>query len=213
MEAKLFAEWYTDPLCSWSYAAESAMETFRSHFGPRLAFTHRLLPLYRDLGHFLADHGLKSEAEFAPRILKVSRITGVPMSPRVWELGRAPKSMEECCRFAKAALLTDPEKGHRLLARMRALAFVEGEPIGDLALLQKEAGRLGLDGKELAERAQSAEVRAALQEDIEKGKSEGVTIRPTLILTNEGGDRVFIGGLRNPDLFILAGETLVAEEA
>ena len=213
MEAKLFAEWYTDPLCSWSYAAESAMETFRSHFGPRLAFTHRLLPLYRDLGHFLSDHGLKSEADFAPRILKVSKITGVPMSPRVWELGRAPKSMDECCRFAKAALLTDPEKGHRLLARMRALAFVEGEPIGDLDLLQKEAGRLGLDGKELAERAQSAEVRTALQEDVGKGKSEGVTTRPTLILTNEGGDRVFIGGLRNPDLFILAGETLVAEDA
>ena len=135
------------------------------------------------------------------------------MSPRVWELGRVPQSMEECCLFAKAALLADPEKGHRLLARMRALAFVEGEPIGDLSLLQKEAGRLGLDGKQLAERAQSAEVREALQEDVEKGRSEGVTTRPTLILTNEGGDRVFIGGLRNPDLFILAGETLVAEEA
>jgi predicted DsbA family dithiol-disulfide isomerase len=213
MEPKLFAEWYTDPLCSWSYAAESAMEAFRSHFGPCLAFTHRLLPLYRDLNQFLADHGLKSEADFAPKILKVSRVTGVPMSPRVWELGRAPKSMEECCLFAKAALLTDPEKGHRFLARMRVLAFVEGEPIGDPNLLQKEAGRLGLDGKLLAERAQSPEVRAALQEDIEKGKSEGVTTRPTLILTNEGGDRVFIGGLRNPDLFILAGETLVAENA
>ncbi|MGC8529089.1 MAG: DsbA family oxidoreductase [Leptospirillia bacterium] len=213
MDHKLFAEWYTDPLCSWSYAAESAMEAFRGHFGPRLAFTHRLLPLYRDLNQFLADHELKSEADFAPRILKVSRVTGVPMSPRVWELGRAPKSMEECCRFAKAALLTDPEKGHRFLARMRILAFVEGEPIGDPGLLQKEAERLGLDGKRLAERAQSPEVRAALQDDIEKGSVEGVTTRPTLILTNEGGDRVFIGGLRNPDLFILAGETLLAENA
>lgn len=212
METKLNAEWYTDPMCSWSYAAEAAMETFRRHFGSRLAFRHRLLPLYRDLNAFLSDHGLKSPAEFAPRIAKVSRLTGVAMTPRLWESGKVPQSSEDCCRYAKAALLTDPEKGHAFLARMRVLAFAEGEPIGDTQLLLREAARLGLNDRDLQRRAESVEVLAALQDDVEKGKSEGVTTRPTMILTNEGGDRVFIGGLRDAALFIKAGETLMAED-
>ncbi len=213
METTLNAQWYTDPICSWSYAAEAAMETFRSHFGSRLAFHHRLLPLYQDLNRFLSGHGLKSQAEFASKIVKVSRLTGVAMTPRLWESGSAPQSSEDCCRYAKAALLTDPVKGHVFLARMRVLAFVEGEPIGDPKVLLKEAARLGFNDKDLERRADSAEVRAALQDDVEKGKSEGVTTRPTMILTNEGGDRVFIGGLRDAALFIKAGETLLAEDA
>ncbi len=213
MGSTLIAEWYTDPFCSWSYAAEASMEKLRSHFGPRLSFRHRLLPLYKDLGTFLTNHGLKTEAEFAPKILKVSRATGVAMTPRLWEIGKAPKSTEDCCRFAKAALLTDPVQGHAFLARLRVLAFVEGEPIGDTKLLLSEAARLGLDEKNLEKRADGIDVRAALQEDVDRARSEGVTSRPTLVLTNEGGDRVFIGGLRNADLFILAGETLAAEDA
>lgn len=213
MEPVLFAEWYTDPFCSWSYAAEGALDKFRKHFGSRLSFRHRLLPLYKDLGPFLAHHGFSNQAEFAPRVLKVSKVTGIPMSPRVWELGRAPTSTEECCLFAKAALIADPAQGDLLLSRMRVLAFVEGEAIGDRELLLREAKRLGLDTKRLEELERSPAVSAALQEDVDRAREEGVTTRPTLVLGNAGGDRVFIGGLRNAELFILAGETLVAEDA
>ncbi len=212
MEPVLFADWYTDPFCSWSYAAEGAIETFRKHFGARLFFRHRLFPLYKDLARFLARHELSSQAEFAPKVLKVSSVTGIPMSPKVWELGRAPGSTETCCLFAKAALTLDPSKGDLLLSRMRVLAFVEGEAIDNRALLYREATRLGLDAKRLEELENTPSVAASLQEDVDRAREEGVSTRPTLVLTNAGGDRVFIGGLRNAELFILAGETLVAED-
>lgn len=40
---------------------------------------------------------------------------------------------------------------------------------------------------------------------------EGVETRPTLVLRNSGGDRVLIGGLMDPELFIHAGEVLLRE--
>ncbi|EQD24857.1 MAG: hypothetical protein D084_Lepto4C00326G0003 [Leptospirillum sp. Group IV 'UBA BS'] len=211
MEPVLFADWYTDPFCSWSYAAEGPIGAFRQHFGSRLSFRHRLFPLYRNIAEFLQKHGLSSQQEFSPRIEKVSRMTGVSMSPRVWETGQAPQSTEDCCLFVEAALLSDPVKGEAFLSRLRELAFLEGRDIGDPELLGQTATALGIDRARLEDLLRSGVALAALAKDQEKARLEGVTVRPTLILTNSEGDRVFIGGLRNPDLFILAGETLIRE--
>ncbi len=211
MEPLLFADWYTDPFCSWSFAAEEAIGRFRSHFGERLSFRHRLFPLYSSIDEFLRNHGLATQNDFAPRIGKVSRATGVTMSPKVWETGQAPSSTEECCRFAEAALIADPEKGDRFLARLRELAFLDGRNIGDPGILRETARALGVDMALLEEALRSGRAEAALEEDREKARVEGVTVRPTLVMTNSGGDRVFIGGLRDPDLFILAGEILIRE--
>ncbi len=211
MDPVLFAEWYTDPFCSWSYAAEGPIETFRRHFGETLSFRHRLFPLYCNIDQFLRDHGLAAQKDFAPKILKVSRATGVTMESKVWENEQAPPSSEECCLFVEAALLSDPEKGGALLSRMRQMAFLEGQNIGNHSLLLKVAASLELDPKKIEEMLRSGRAFTALNDDREKAEREGVTVRPTLILTNAGGDRVFIGGLRNSDLFILAGETLIQE--
>lgn len=211
MEPLLFADWYTDPFCSWSYAAEAPIGIFRRHFGERLSFRHRLFPLYRNIDEFLKHHGMTRQQEFAPRIGKVSRATGVTMSPLVWETGQAPQSSEECCLFAEAALLVDPVKGGAFLARLRELAFLEGRNIGNPEVLLETAAMLGIDRGKIEEFIRSGAAKAELSADQEKAKEEGVTVRPTLIMTNTEGDRVFIGGLRNPDLFILAGESLIRE--
>ncbi len=211
MEPLLFADWYTDPFCSWSYAAEGPIGIFRRHFGERLSFRYRLLPLYRNIDEFLKHHGMTKQQEFAPRIGKVSRATGVTMSPKLWETGQAPQSSEGCCLFAEAALLADPVKGGTFLSRLRELVFLEGRNVGNPDVLLETAIALGLDRGRLEEFLRSGAAMAALSEDQEKARSEGVTVRPTLIMTNSEGDRVFIGGLRNPDLFILAGESLIRE--
>ena len=211
MDPILFVEWYTDPFCSWSFAAEGPIEKFRLHFGDRLSFRHRLFPLYRQIDQFLKAHGMESQKEFAPKILNVSRATGVIMSGKVWENAQAPTSSEECCLFVEAALLSNAEKGGLLLSKMRQMAFLEGKNIGNRALTYDIADSLGLHREKIDEMLLSGRALSALNEDREMAEREGVTVRPTLILRNSGGDRVFIGGLRNPDLFILAGETLIQE--
>ena len=46
----LHARWFTDPVCSWSFAAEDAIESFLKHFSGRLVFENRMFVLYRDRG-------------------------------------------------------------------------------------------------------------------------------------------------------------------
>lgn len=211
MEPLLFAEWYTDPFCSWSFAAEKSIGDFRRHFGDRLHFEHRLFVLYRDLDTFLKNHHLARPRDFAPKIAKVSQTTGVTMTSKGWETGQVPLSTETCCHFVKAALLANPVLGDRFLSRLREVAFLEGKNIGNSDVMKQAAQDVGFDLDHLESVLSGSSPALALREDNEKAKAEGVTVRPTLILTNPGGDRVFVGGIGNADLFILAGEVLIQE--
>jgi predicted DsbA family dithiol-disulfide isomerase len=209
----LFGQWYTDPFCSWSFAAEKAIQAFQDHFGDRLRLEHRLFVLYRDLDLFLRNHHLEHPRDFAPKIQKVAQATGVPMTAKGWESGQVPQTTETCCLFVKAAQIIDPALGERFLRKLRVLAFQEGKNIGDKSVLLSAAQDVGIKKDLLESTLASSATAEALGRDNEMARSEGVTVRPTLILANSGGDRVFIGGLRNSDLFILAGEVLIQESA
>lgn len=211
MKPVLAARWFTDPFCSWSYAAEEAIRSFRAHFGERVAFSHHMMVLYRDLPSFLTKHHLNRPRDFAPRIRDVSRETGVPINDGSWESEQVPASTETCCLFVRAAIGIDPVLGDRLLSRIRKLAFVDGRNIGETGLLFDAATEEGFDRNTLEQAFRDPGASLELDRDAVMAREEGVTVRPTLILTNPGGDRVFVGGLRNAELFILAGEALIAE--
>ena len=207
----LHARWFTDPVRSWSFAAEDAIEKFRSHFSGRLVFENRIFVLYRDLSAFLSHHGMVSQADFASRIEKVAKITGKSISSGAWRKGNVPSSSEVCCLWVKAAQSINPLKANDFLSRMRKALFHQEENISGLPILKEIARQSGLDTQALQEKAQEEDCRTHLAEDMTLATREGVETRPTLVLRNSGGDRVLVGGLMDPELFIHAGEVLLRE--
>ena len=207
----LHARWFTDPVCSWSFAAEDAIESFLKHFSGRLVFENRMFVLYRDLTTFLKHHGMESPADFASRIEKVSRATGKKISPGAWRKGNVPQSSETCCLWVKAAQSIDSLKGNDFLSRMRKVLFHEEENISSLPVLRQIAQQSGLDPVSIEEKVREERCGNLLSEDMSLAEQEGVETRPTLVLRNSGGDRVLIGGLMDPELFIHAGEVLLRE--
>ena len=207
----LYAEWFTDPVCAWSYAAEDAITAFRHHFSGRIIFKHRMFVLYTDVSSFMDAHGMREQSEFAPKVEKVARATSKKLEASAWRNNNAPESSEQCCLWVKAAQLLDPEKGDLFLSEMRKALFLEGKNISNESVLADLAGLSGLEFQALRLGILSQKVRAMLDEDQTLAKEEMVTVRPTLVLKNSGGDRVFIGGLMDPELFIQAGEVLLRE--
>ena len=207
----LHARWFTDPVCSWSFAAEEAIETFRNHFSGRLLFENRMYVLYQDLSTFLRHHGMESQADFAPKIEKVSRATGKSISAGAWRKGNIPSSSEDCCLWVKAAQSIDPLKGNDFLSGMRKALFHQEENVSSLPVLKEIARISGLDPDMLQKKVREEGCRTLLAEDMSLAAREGVETRPTLVLRNSGGDRVLIGGLMDPELFIHAGEVLLRE--
>ncbi|MHB1865463.1 MAG: DsbA family protein [Leptospirillum sp.] len=207
----LHARWFTDPVCSWSFAAEEAIGIFRQHFTGRLIFENRMLTLYRNLDRFLEHHGMALPAEFAPKIEKVSLATGKPISSEAWKKGAVPHSSEDACLWVKAAQSIDPSKGDLFLSLLRKTLFVDARNIGEVSVLEEMAHIVGLDPLRLKAMVNTEENKALLSDDGGLARLEGVETRPTLVLRNSGGDRVFIGGLMDAELYIHAGEVLLRE--
>jgi len=210
-EKLIDVQWYTDPLCSWSFAAEKAIGDFRSKMGNRIIFHHRMLPLYQLLDTFLAAHEMKAPADFASKIRKASKATGVEMTTTPWEKGIVPKDGSILSKWALAALSIDPVKGDQYLHHLRRAFFVEGRDLTKTGSLRDLGEKVGLDPEMLEKLSSGEMIRQQLEADIKKGAEEGVSVRPTLVMVNSGGDRIFIGGLRDAELFIHAAEVLISE--
>ena len=207
----LHAQWFTDPMCSWSFAAEDSINAFRRHFSGRLIFQNRMFVLYRELSGFLDAHGMTSPSEFASRIEKVAKATGKKIESTAWSNNTVPESSEQCCLWIKAAQLLDAEKGDLFLSEMRKTLFLEGKDISSERVIEDLAKSSGLEVQTLRLGLFSQKVRSVLEEDQKAAEDEKVTARPTLVLRNSGGDRVFIGGLLDSELYIHAGEVLLRE--
>jgi len=210
-EKILEVQWFTDPVCSWSFAAEKAIEEFRTEMGKKIIFHHRMLPLYQSLETFLLAHGMKSSSDFASKIKKASEATGVKMTTAPWERGIVPKDGEFLSRWALAAISMDPLKGDKYLKLLRRSFFVEGRDLTKTEFLKELGETVGLDPDMLEKMSGSDIIRKELQDNIKKGSAEGVSVRPTIVMVNSGGDRVFIGGLRDAKLFIHAADVLISE--
>ena len=210
-EKVLDVQWFTDPLCSWSFAAEKAIGEFRSQMEKSIIFHHRMLPLYQSLETFLSAHQMKSPSEFATKVQKASRATGVEMTTAPWERGIVPKDGHFLSKWTLAAISIDPLKGDKYLHQLRRAFFVEGRDLTKTEFLKDLGERVGLDPVMLEKLSSSENILEQLHADIRKGSVEGVSVRPTLVMVNSGGDRVFIGGLRDANLFVHAAEVLISE--
>lgn len=210
-ETMLEVQWFTDPLCAWSFAAEEPILEFKSELGKNIVFYHRMVPLYQSLEKFLSAHKMNFPAEFALKIKKASKATGVAMTTAPWERGIVPEDGHFLSKWVLAAISMDPVKGDKYLHLLRRAFFVEGRDLTKTKFLKELGKDIGLD-PDILERLSSSEIiQKKLQEDMQKGSEEGVSVRPTLVIVNSGGDRVFIGGLRDARLFIHAAEVLIKE--
>jgi len=207
----LEVQWFTDPLCSWSFAAEKAIGDFKTEMGKNIIFYHRMLPLYQSLETFLSAHGMKSSSEFASKVQKTSKATGVEMTATPWERGIVPKDGHFLSKWILAAISIDPVKGDKYLHHLRRSFFVEGRDLTRTDFLKDLGEKVGLDPLILENRSSSESILKQLEDDILTGSKEGVSVRPTIVMVNSGGDRVFIGGLRDCKLFIHAAEVLISE--
>lgn len=207
----LHAQWFTDPMCSWSFAAEDAIGEFRRHFTGHLVFQNRMFVLYKDLSLFLGAHGMTKPSEFAAKIDRVAKSTGKRIQTEAWTNNAVPGSSEQCCLWIKSAQLLDAEKGDLFLSEMRKALFLDGKDISSESVIEDLVRKSGMEIQPLRLGLFSQKVQAMLEEDQKLAEEERVTSRPTLVLRNSGGDRVFIGGLLDPELYIHAGEVLLRE--
>ena len=211
MTAIVDITYYTDPLCSWSWAFEPVWRRLRFELGDRLSWVYRMggmIPDWRRFSDPINDIG--SSAHMGPYWLEVSRMSGMPIDPRVWQEA-PPASSYPACLAVKAAELQTKELGERYLRRLREAVMLERRNIALRAVLVELADEIAAaqrthegEGKALdlhafREALDSGAALAALREDLRDAKYRDIGRFPTLVIRGRKPGGVVLVGYRPYD--------------
>jgi len=204
-EAPLRAQYFVDPICSWSWGNEPHLRKFLTEYGPHLHLRHRMggLMARRGTGFFDPQVGLGGEdpAAYAAHQSEVCDETGMPFDPRVWS-EHPPISSHPACIAVKAAQLQDEALGAAYLRRVQEGFFTECMAVDDRETLAELAARVPVLDPARLMADMDGPAKAAFEEDFELARRPVPEARdtketegrmryafPTLILANAEGER------------------------
>ncbi|MBI4715413.1 MAG: DsbA family protein [Nitrospirae bacterium] len=202
--AIITADYFTDPLCSWSWGNEPRYRKLREAFGDQIRWRHRMGGLMKDVKQ---DFPLYQKAggdfeSIARHQDEVSLKTRMPIDTGFWR-DHPPASTYPAAIAVKGVGLQGFELEDVFLRRVREGFLTDNRPLDSTSEMEKLAAEIpGIDLGRLRRDIESGEAERAFREDWEACRSpypeardvtesEGRTryCFPTLIFYNEAGDR------------------------
>jgi predicted DsbA family dithiol-disulfide isomerase len=209
MPTPIRIDYYTDPLCSWCFAAEPMLDQLKDHFKDRIEIHYKLFPLFEDVREVMSDP--MRLWTIADRYRIVSKKTGVYIDNGVWS-SDPPQSAWPACEAVKAAERQGLEAADRFMKLLRNGVMLDGKNIARSDIQVELAGRAGISLPPFREALSDPKLKDEVEADIRDARKENVETRPHFILTNTQGDKVVIAGPRSFSLFKEAIDALYKEQ-
>jgi predicted DsbA family dithiol-disulfide isomerase len=185
-------EYFTDPLCCWSWAFEPQWRALCRQAGTALRWRLRLGGLVATWVNYTDPiNSICRPSQMAPLWFHVSQLFSVPLDEKIW-LEDPPPSSYPACAAVKAAELQSPQAADLYLLRLRKAVTLERRNIARREELLRLATDLGAQEPDLfdAERfAQQLHGPAALElfrEDLQRTSYLGIDRFPTLVMRRIG---------------------------
>jgi putative protein-disulfide isomerase len=214
--------YYSDPACTWSWAAEPALRRLIFEFEGELNFVWGMGGLARHFGSVYRDSeaaigkGPDCFADLMSHWLNVAGRTGMPCDPRLWTEAPITGTFPACVAV-EAAAEQGWEPGYRYLRRMREGLLCFRRKLDHPAALIAEAAPAGLDLPTFEAALDStapmeaferhlAEVRQVPQEARDQGKTSVTEGQerlsfPSAILIGDDGERHGVYGYRPAEAY------------
>ncbi len=199
--------YYTDPLCSWSWAFEPVYRRLRYEFGDRIRWRNRMGGMISEWSSYsdpLNDVG--GPSHMGPQWLEVSRTSGMPIDPYVWH-DDPPGSSYPACVAVKAAEFQGTDFGDRYLRRVREAVMLQRRNIARREVLLGVAEELAASADPSVANGNSFDVGKftsdlggqaieAFRGDVHATRFHGFGRFPTLVVTRPGQQGVVVVGYR-----------------
>jgi protein-disulfide isomerase-like protein with CxxC motif len=203
----VFASYYTDPCCPWSWALEPALRKLIWEFGGALSLTYVMCGMAQEFGDPLP---------LVEEMLAASAASGMPVDARLW-LDDPPRSSHPACVAVKAA--ADQGDPAAYLRRLREGVMCRRRRIDETAALVDLAREAGLDVERFRVDLGSHGTLEAFAADLERASSvppehyaegsERVKL-PSLEFSGDGGE---LHGVYGPSSYEKLREAAVAAGA
>lgn len=207
MEAagRIKIEFYTDPLCCWSWAFEKPWRQFVSDFGNEITYEYimgGMIPHWQSYNDPL--NSVSKPIQMGPIWMHASEVTQVKMKYSIWHED-PPTSSYPACIAVKTARLQSAEAADKYLYEIRRSLMDEGKNISKPEILL-EVGK-NLDGdifnfEQFHKDWNEGNGKEAFRQDLQKAKYHSIGRFPTLTFQNHEGRGVIITGYRPYDILV-----------
>lgn len=207
--------YYTDPLCSWSWALEPQWRLLRSVLGAALRVTYVMGGLLQDWERFSDPlNAVSRPIQMGPIWVEVRHLSGMPLDDRLW-VEDPPTSSLPGCLAVKAAATQGPEQEEQYLRRLREAAMLERRNIARedelIRVAEAVAAWHPFDVARFSAELRTATTREALREDLRATAAAGVGRFPTLTIERPGKRGILITGYRPYDILRAAVAEVLPE--
>lgn len=216
-ETAVVVEYYTDPLCSWSWAFEAQWRRLRYECAGRLGWRYRMGGLIADWQSYEDPlNDISSPAQMGPQWFQVREISGMPLDDRIWQVD-PPASSYPACLAVKAAERQGQAVAESYLRRLREAVMIERRNIAHRDILltvaqettHESAKRSRLDLDRFCQDLGAPETAEAFRQDLRDAAYYGIGRFPTLILHRLDGRGLVLVGYRPYEALCTALEHLV----
>lgn len=190
------ARYYTDPTCSWSWAAEPQLRRLMWEFGEDLRFTWVMGGLARSYGSAYRDSesrvgsGRDCFSDLMAHWLDVAAESGMPIDARLWSRNPLASSYP-ACQAVKAAAEQGPDAAYRYLRRLREGLMTERKKLDHAEALIGEAGPAGLDTERFRIDLSSNAITEAFAADLDEVRDPPAEAREAgKVSETEGRERI-----------------------
>lgn len=182
-------EYFTDPLCCWSWAMEPQMRKLRFLLKEKMRITYVMGGLLKDAKHYSDPmNNINTPAQFGPLWMEARQRSGQPIKETIWLFNPISTSYP-ACMAVKAAEVQSKIAGEAMLRNLREAVMIHSKNIAETDVLLEVAFYLeqnGIFDKKLFEKCLfSDEAPRLLQVDLNLAKIKRIGRFPTLLISYE----------------------------
>jgi putative protein-disulfide isomerase len=194
--------YFTDPLCSWSWAFEAIWRRLRYEFAERIAWRYALGGMIPDWQSFNDPlHSVHRPAQMGPSWYEVRHLTGMPIDEMIW-VEDPPASSYPACVAVKAAGLQGADVEEACLRRLREAVLLERRNVAKREVLTELFdGLAGGDGGRFRRDVVGGEALEAFREDLKDAGYRNIGRFPAFVLKGAAGRAVLLMGYRPYPVF------------
>ncbi|WP_224994705.1 DsbA family protein [Cesiribacter sp. SM1] len=201
-ESLIEIEYYTDPLCCWSWAFEPQWRRLRYEYQGLIKWKYRMGGLLANWNNFSDPlYSVNRPLQMGAVWLEAHQLTGQPIHNRIWG-DDPPSSSYPACIAVKCTALQSTDAQEAYLRHLREAVMLQGQNIAKEAVLFDVANELAfrqpglLDVEQLEQDYRNGKGQEAFREDLYKVRFGNISRFPTLILRKQGRHAFMIVGYR-----------------
>lgn len=189
---KIRVRFFTDPFCSWCWAAEPALFAIAEKYRGQIRFDYVFGGLVKDMDDFYdSANDISGAAAVMPHWKEVSERMGQPIDESVW------KDIEHIRHFSswpantacKAAFLQSDKIGFAFLRKMKIALFTERKIISNEDVYNEIAQKTsGLDFERFKKDMKNGCAQEAFEEDMADCVKRNTRSFPTLLFYKADAD-------------------------